>query len=135
MRRFTSWRQGGGSGWRGPSEGGKCPRGRVKVERSGRVGVLIGGGDGGRPNRRQDGRPGTSDRVSVPWVAHGFFLVVEQREGQNGKMEKMDAGEEFSGFVQSGWCTYLVINEVRLPAGYLQGLQGDWVLWVLLPSR
>lgn len=89
--------------WRrveGAWEGGKCPRGRVKVVENGRVGwcsedtvavqIAVGMGDralltGLTPN----GSP------------RGFFLV-EQIEGQNGKLIKIEVGEEFSGFVQSG---------------------------------
>ncbi|OMO72007.1 hypothetical protein COLO4_27889 [Corchorus olitorius] len=34
---------------------------------------------------------------------HGFFMV-EMKEGQTGKLEKISVPEEFSGFVQSGCC-------------------------------
>ncbi|RWR77671.1 F-box/kelch-repeat-like protein [Cinnamomum micranthum f. kanehirae] len=85
-------------------EGGKCPRGRVKVERSGRVGCWS-----EEETLAVQVAVGMGDRALLTGsachgAAHGFFLVVEQREGQNGKIEKMDAGEEFSGFVQSGCC-------------------------------
>ncbi|XXG39958.1 hypothetical protein AAC387_Pa01g0786 [Persea americana] len=105
-----------GRWWRveGAWEEGKCPRGRVKVERSGKVGVLVGGGDGGRPGCRRDGRPGICDRVSMPWGGSWVLPGGGAKRGQNGKMEKMDVGEEFSGFVQSGCRAYQVINESLL---------------------
>ncbi|EPS68045.1 hypothetical protein M569_06729 [Genlisea aurea] len=33
---------------------------------------------------------------------HGFYLMDKKKGGQKGKFEKMDVGDEFCGFVQSG---------------------------------
>ena len=40
---------------------------------------------------------------SYQGAPQGFFLV-ERKEGQNGKLERIEVGDGFSGFVQSGCC-------------------------------
>ncbi|XP_010257590.1 PREDICTED: F-box/kelch-repeat protein At1g15670-like [Nelumbo nucifera] len=86
---------------------GRCPRVCVGVEKE-KDGKLFCWAESDSAIRVGACGVGLGERTLVtgsPYMGapQGVFLV-EAKKGQNGKLEKIDAPDEFSGFVQSGCC-------------------------------
>lgn len=98
----------GTSQWRRVEEAwevDRCPRACVGV---GKDGELVCWADSDSAVRVGVCAVGLGERTLVAGSAYlgapqGVFLV-EMKEGQNGKLERIDVPEGFSGFVQSGCC-------------------------------
>ncbi|CAK7339130.1 unnamed protein product [Dovyalis caffra] len=100
----------GSSQWKRVKEAwisGRCPRCSVGV---GKDGKLMSWADLDPAVRIAVRGIMLGSRIMVagsdnPGAPQGFYLTEERKDGgQNGKLEKINVPEEFSGFVQSGCC-------------------------------